>query len=60
MKRERYLELEGDMKAKLTEAELAEGWFFCICEWDGMLVHKNWPEGKLCGCMRHTDIGESK
>lgn len=41
------LELHG---AELTAEEKAEGWFFCNCEWDGMLLHERDDEAKLCYC----------
>lgn len=34
---DRYAELQGP-DGKLTEAEIADGWFYCICEWDGLLL----------------------
>ena len=39
--------LERNMEAQLTEAEIAEGYCFCVC-WDGMLLHRDWPEAKDC------------
>jgi len=45
---ERYKEIQTDMSAKLTKEELAEGWFFCNYEWDGLLVKKGCPEAEIC------------
>ena len=50
MDRERYLALQRDVSLKLTPQELSEGWFFCSCEWDGMLVHKHMAEAECCHC----------
>ncbi len=50
MKRERYNELSRNMKLKLTDEEVADGWHFCYSEWDDMLIHKNWPEAECCNC----------
>ena len=45
----RYTELNVDQNLKLTDQEKADGWHFCK-EWDGMLIHKDWPESKGCIC----------
>lgn len=50
MDMKRYSELNRDMDAKLTPEELAEGYWFCGCEWDGLLIHKDDMEAKYCGC----------
>ncbi len=50
MNKERFDELQNTPGAELTSAEVAEGWLFCHCEWDGLLCHKDDPEGQLCGC----------
>jgi hypothetical protein len=36
--------------SELTAEEIAEGWYFCRCEWDGMLLHPDMPEAKMCDC----------
>lgn len=46
----RYTELSYNKDAKLTQSGLDAGWFFCSCEWDGMLLHKTDPEAEVCGC----------
>jgi hypothetical protein len=46
----RYNELCRSKDATLTQAELDAGWFFCLCEWDGMLLHKSDKEAEYCGC----------
>lgn len=51
MKDERYLELERNPKAALTDDEIAEGWHFCE-EWDGMLINDKWPEAEVCLCSK--------
>ena len=54
MKPERYelLEKEG---LPLTEEEIEAGWLYCNCEWDGMLIHKDWKEAKVCSCLKKRD-----
>ena len=52
MKSSRYYELERDPTLKLTQEEIDNGWGFCNCEWDGMLVHKDSEDGKLCSCLQ--------
>lgn len=47
---ERYKELQYNQDAQLTPEEQAEGWFFC-CEWDGMLITKDWREAECCTCI---------
>jgi len=49
---ERHRALERNMDLKLTPEEVAEGWIFCICEWDCMLIHKSHPEARFCGCLK--------
>jgi hypothetical protein len=51
---QRARELELDMDAKLTPAELADGWHFCP-DWDGMLVNKNDTEGEGRACLCPKD-----
>lgn len=48
----RYKELSVDLKLKLTTQEISEGWRFCECEWDGMLININDKEGEgqFCHC----------
>lgn len=46
----RYDELNREGR-DLTEAELASGWFYCHCEWDGLLIHESDPEAEVCGCL---------
>lgn len=36
--------------AVLTAEEIADGWYFCQCEWDGMLLHPSMEEAKVCCC----------
>lgn len=43
---ERYDELMNNPELKLTEGELRVGWYWSP-SWDGMLVHKSWPEAKF-------------
>lgn len=50
MSHKRYRELSTNLKLKLTQKEINEGWFFC-CEWDGMLINKDEPEASCCGCL---------
>jgi hypothetical protein len=46
---ERFKELEQDCSLKLTNEEINEGWHFCF-DWDGMLIHKSYPEFEVCTC----------
>lgn len=50
MSPERYRALMADPDAKLTLAEVAEGWRFCSCEWDGLLIRQGDPEAEHCTC----------
>lgn len=43
-------ELEGNPGLQLTDQEVAEGYRFCMCEWDGLLIQEGDPEAKFCGC----------
>lgn len=52
MSRARWEELERNPDALLTAQELNDGWRFCVCEFDGLLIHKNDPEAQHCGCLR--------
>lgn len=47
---ERWTELMSDQSLKLTEEEIAEGWHFCW-DWDGLLIHKDSMEAKVCHCL---------
>jgi hypothetical protein len=49
MTRERYDYLNRTMESRLTPEEVAAGWHFCL-DWDGMLIHKTWPEAECCAC----------
>lgn len=51
MKFERRQALERSATLNLTPEEIAEGWIFCICEWDDMLIHKDDPEAQFCHCL---------
>lgn len=48
----RYNELSRNLDLKLTPEEIAEGWFFCECEWDGMLIHRTSQEARVCTCFQ--------
>jgi hypothetical protein len=52
MTKERYRELQRNMESRLTPQEQNDGWIFCNCEWDGMLIHKSDPEAECCSCLR--------
>lgn len=39
-----------DREGKLTTEQIEEGWIFCSCEWDGMLINKSWFEYEYCTC----------
>ena len=54
--RYRHLERTGDA---LTSEEFREGWHYCL-EWDGMLIHPDWPESDCCPCERICEDGEWK
>lgn len=43
---DRYHDLMNDTKAKLTPEEVESGWFFSD-EFDGLLIHKTWPEAEF-------------
>lgn len=45
----RYFQIQ-ERDLPLTEEELAEGWRFCLCEWDGMLICAGDIEAKACSC----------
>lgn len=49
MENSRYAELSNDLKTRLTDEEAKMGWHFCN-EWDGLLIHKTWPEHECCVC----------
>lgn len=44
---ERYDELMGDTSLKLTREEMLNGWDFDCVNWDGLLIHKTWPEANV-------------
>jgi hypothetical protein len=46
---ERYKQLEQDTSLRLTPEEVADGWHFCH-DFDGLLIHKEWPEAEVCTC----------
>lgn len=52
MNPERYNALVKDFSLSLTPQELDEGWTFCSCEWDGMLIHKDDVEATFCVCLQ--------
>lgn len=54
MKPERYNAVDR-WNLELTEEEIKEGWFFCNCEWDGMLIHKDWSEAEVCSCHKEKN-----
>ena len=43
---ERYDQLMNNPELPLTDGELRVGWYWSP-SWDGMLVHKSWPEAKF-------------
>lgn len=43
---DRYDQLMNNPELVLTEGELRVGWYWSP-SWDGMLVHKTWPEAKF-------------
>ncbi len=47
---ERYDELMKSDSLQLNKAEVAEGWRFCMCEWDGLLIKAGDPEAQVCSC----------
>ena len=51
MSHNRYMELSNDLALHLTKAEYDAGWHFCF-DWDGMLIHKDWPEADCCTCRK--------
>lgn len=60
MTNERYIELEKNEELKLTKEEIDQGWFFCNCEWDGMLINKDGHEAQFCGCLQNELKYENK
>jgi hypothetical protein len=48
---ERYNALISDEALELTEAELREGWHFCI-DWDGLLIGPGMMEVNHCACAK--------
>lgn len=49
MSPERYEAVMADIKAGLSEEEIATGWHFSI-EWDGLLIGPGMDECNYCGC----------
>jgi hypothetical protein len=49
MENARYIELTNNLELKLSNEEVDLGWHFCN-EWDGLLIHKTWPEHECCIC----------
>jgi hypothetical protein len=43
---ERYDQLMNNPELPLTDGEVRVGWYWSP-SWDGMLVHKSWPEAKF-------------
>ena len=43
---ERYDQLMNNPELPLTDGELRVGWYWSS-SWDGMLIHKSWPEAKF-------------
>ena len=55
MDKDRFKELQfGPDPQILTKEELEEGYMWCHCEWDGMLMLKTDPEAKFCTCYQKT------
>ena len=52
MDKQRYCDLMDNPEAELSLEEIADGWQFCHCEWDGLLIHKNDPEAEVCFCLQ--------
>jgi len=57
MDNKRYKELSCDLTLPLTDNEVSEGWRFCLCEWDGLLININDTEGEgqFCHCYSPSD-----
>lgn len=55
---ERHRELDNS-GGPLTQRETDEGWRFCSCEWDGLLICAGDPEAKFCHCF-YDDEGNLK
>ena len=53
IKNERYNKLMTTNEP-LTQEETKEGWMFCNCEWDGMLIKDDWPEVEFCHCYQDS------
>lgn len=54
---QRYNQLMKDVSVTLTPEEVAAGYFFCACEWDGLLIHKDDLEAQYCSCFNGTRYG---
>lgn len=52
MKRKRYNELMANDGKQLTQAEVFEGWHWCV-EFDGLLVGLGMTELNFCECLHH-------
>lgn len=46
----RYAELMDHDSLQLTEEEKSEGWHFCYCDWDGLLIGPSMLEWDSCTC----------
>lgn len=53
MPAERYQMLMNDEEAKLTPAEISNGWHFCL-DWDGLLIGPGMTEIESCTCVSAT------
>jgi len=49
MTNKRYRQLDINPTEFLTEDEKKEGWHRCP-EWDGLVIHAEWPEAECCTC----------
>ena len=38
-----------ESKDRIPAELVRKGWHYCA-EWDGMLIHKTWPEMEVCIC----------
>ena len=58
MKNTRYIEVMKN-GAKLTAAEVKEGWHFCP-DWDFLLIHPDTQEAECCNCklLKETKANE--
>ena len=51
MNKDRYFHLDSSGES-LTAKEVEDGWIYCNCEWDGLLINKAWPEAEICSCLK--------